>query len=95
MVTLTLNEAERLLWNPALFTVCYAHFAPFFEAAIEDFDLASLVKNEEIVTVVGWCTLDCNGWRNDNSASMNLLEILLLQGTNVGKYGDEQKQNCR
>ena len=95
MVALTLYEAERLLGDPALFAVSNAHFAPFFEAVVEDFDLASLVKNEEVVTVVGWCTLDCNGWRNDDSASMNLLEVLLLQGTNVGKYGDEQKQNCR
>ena len=95
MVTLTLNEAERLLWNPALFTVSNTHFAPFFEAAIEYFDLASLVKNEEVVTVVSWCTLDCNGWGKDDSTSMNLLEVLLLQGANVGKYGDEQKQNCR
>ncbi len=89
------DEVEGLLGNPALFAVGNGYFAPFVETAVEDFDLTSLVQDKEVVAVVGRCALDCDGRRGNDAACVNLLEVLLLQGTNIGKNGDEQKQNCR
>lgn len=95
MAAFALDEVEGLLGNPALLAVGDGNLAPLFEAVVEDFDLTSLVKDEKIVAVVGRCTLDCDGRSRDDSTCMNLLEIVLLHGANVGKYAYEQKQNCR
>ena len=58
-------------------------------------DVSFHVDRGEVVAIVGRCALDCDGRRGNDAACVNLLEVLLLQGTNIGKNGDEQKQNCR
>ena len=95
MAAVALDEVERLLGNPALLAVGDGHFAPFLEAAVEYFDLTSLVKDEEVVAILGRSTLDGHGRSGNDAARMNLFEVLLLQGADVGKDGDKQQKNCR
>ena len=95
VVAIASDEGEGFLGNPALLAVSYAHLAPLLEPAVKYRHLASLVKDEEVVAIIGRRTLDCDGWRDDDAAGVNLLIVLLLQGTNVGKHRDEQEQNSR
>ena len=88
-ITLASDEVEGVLGNPAYLAVGDAHLAPFLEAAVPYFHLASFVKDEEVVAVVGRCALDRYGWSRDDSACMGLLKVLLLQGADVGKHGEE------
>ena len=85
-----LNQVEGFFRYPSYLTVSNTYLAPLFEAAVKNLHVGTFVKDEEVIAAIGWCALYCHGRSHDDATCVRVLEVPLLHGTYVGKYGEEQ-----